>query len=154
MITKKNIQFIKLCLSASQIFSTCGKRKYAAILVDAQGHVVGMGYNGGPKNSVHCEDGGCPRFSEMSPSGSIYDNCIAVHAEQNAFLHSDYSSHAKSLYVNGPPCFTCAKLIVNSTVENVYYIEDLSYKDWQSVNLFLEKNNVIVRKIEKWQLES
>lgn len=154
MITKKNIQFINLCFQAAKIFSTCGKRKYAAILVDNDGHVVGMGYNGGPKNVQHCEDGGCPRLSEMSPNGSNYDNCIAVHAEQNAFLHSDYSSNASSIYVNGPPCFTCAKLIVNSTVKNLFYIKDDSYKNWSNVKMFLEGNDIIVMEIEKWQLEN
>lgn len=154
MIKRKNIQFIKLCFEAANIFSTCGKNKYAAILVDSDGHVVGMGYNGGPKNHIHCEDGGCPRYTTGSQPGSIYDNCIAVHAEQNAFLHSDYSSKAASIYVNGPPCFTCAKLIVNSTVKNLFYIKDDSYSDWNNVKLFLEKNNIEIREIDQWQLES
>lgn len=154
MISKKNKQFLKLCLSAAAIFSTCGKKKYAAVLVDEYGHVVGMGYNGGPKGFVHCEDGGCPRLKNNSKSGSIYDDCIAIHAEQNAFLHSDYSSQPKSLYVNGPPCFTCAKIIVNSTVEKLFYIQDDSYIDWKNVRMFLETNNILVQGVEKWQLEN
>jgi dCMP deaminase len=86
-----------------------------------------MGYNGGPSGATHCTDGGCPRMARNSPSGSNYDDCIATHAEQNAFLHSDYSAKPTKLYVNGPPCFTCMKLIVNSTVKEVYYLPDVSY---------------------------
>lgn len=133
---------MQMCIDHADIFSTCGKKQYTAVLVDQFGHVVGIGYNGGPKGFQHCEDGGCPRFLEGSPSGSNYDNCIAVHAEQNAFLHSDYSSHPTKLYVNGPPCFTCAKLIANSTVKTVYYLDDPSYREWEKVKLFLNKANV------------
>jgi len=137
ILPRKNYQYIQMCRSMAHIFSTCGKKKYCAVLLDDFGHVVGIGYNGGPSGSVHCEDGGCPRYLENSPSGSDYDNCIAIHAEANAFLHSDYSSRPSSIYVNGPPCFSCAKLIANSTVKNVYYISDQSYSDWDKVEKFL-----------------
>jgi dCMP deaminase len=145
---RKNKQYMQMCIATANIFSTCGKKKYAAVLVDKNDHIVGIGYNGGPRGFQHCEDGGCPRFQEMSDSGSIYDNCIAVHAEANALLHSDYSSQAYRIYINGPPCFSCAKLIANSTVEQVYYIGDSSYKDWENINSFLYKANVLTYEIE------
>ena len=139
---------MQLCLSTAEIFSTCGKKKYAAVLVDKNDHIVGIGYNGGPRGFNHCEDGGCPRFQQMSDSGSNYDNCIAVHAEANALLHSDYSSEPVKIYVNGPPCFSCAKLIANSTISQVYYMEDNNYKDWENVKSFLIKANVTTNQIE------
>lgn len=139
---------MQLCLSTAEIFSTCGKKKYAAVLVDKNDHIVGIGYNGGPRGFNHCEDGGCPRFQQMSDSGSNYDNCIAVHAEANALLHSDYSSEPVKIYVNGPPCFSCAKLIANSTINQVYYMEDNNYKDWENVKSFLIKANVTTNQIE------
>lgn len=142
--TRKDEQFMRLCVAASLIFSTCGKKKYAAVLVDKNEHIVGMGYNGGPKGYVHCEDGGCPRYMENSLNGSIYDNCIAIHAEANAFMHSDYSSRPKKIYVNGPPCFSCAKLIANSTVKYVYYMPDDSYMNWIEAKNFLLNSGVRV----------
>jgi dCMP deaminase len=145
---RKNKQYMQMCIETAKIFSTCGKKKYAAVLVDKNDHIVGIGYNGGPRGFEHCEDGGCPRFQQMSDSGSSYDNCIAVHAEANALLHSDYSSQAYKIYVNGPPCFSCAKLIANSTIEQVYYIEDNSYKDWENINSFLRKANILTYEIE------
>jgi len=147
-LTRKDLQYMQMCYSSATIFSTCGKKKYAAILVDEMGHIVGFGYNGGPRNSRHCEDGGCPRFQEMSPNGSNYDNCIAIHAEANAFLHSDYSSKPVKLYVNGPPCITCAKMIVNSTVEHVYYVSDSDYIQWPEVETFLNSSGVSTHKIQ------
>ena len=142
MITKKDNQFMQLCESAANIFSTCGKRKYSSILVVSNNHIVGFGYNGGPRGFVHCQDGGCDRLKQNSASGSSYENCIAIHAEANAFLHSDYNSNPEKIYVNGPPCFSCAKLIANSTVKTVYYKEDVSYLDWNNVENFLNKANI------------
>ncbi len=138
----KDIQFLRFCVAGSSIFSTCGKRQYMAILADDDYMVLGLGYNGGPKGSKHCKDGGCPRLEEQSPSGSNYDNCISIHAEQNAFLHSDHSSRPTKLFVNGPPCFTCAKLIVNSTVNKVCYVRDESYVEWANIARFLNENGV------------
>lgn len=148
LITRKNRQYMELCKSMASIFSTCGKKKYAAVLIDDYGHIVGVGYNGGPSGHAHCEDGGCPRFLQNSPSGSNYDNCIAVHAEANALLHSDYSAKPTKIYVNGPPCFSCAKLIANSTIKDVYYLEDTSYNDWSKVNKFLLDCNVNTWKVD------
>lgn len=136
-----------LCKAISNIFSTCSKRKYAAILIDEHGHVVGMGYNGGPSGMEHCEDGGCPRYQQNSANGSNYDNCIAIHAEANALLHSDYSSRAKEMYINGPPCFSCAKLIANSTIDTIYYISDVSYEEWPKVKEFLINCSIKIMEI-------
>ena len=141
-ISRKDIQYMQLCISMANIFSTCAKKKYAAVLIDELGHIVGMGYNGGPKSSTHCQDGGCPRYLQNSESGSNYDNCIAIHAEVNAIIHSNYSSKPKKIYVNGPPCFSCAKIIVNSTIEEVYYLSDSSYKNWENIKKFFTDNLV------------
>ena len=142
LFSRKDIQFLKFCISGSQIFSTCSKRKYMSILTDDNYMVIGLGYNGGPKNYLHCDAGGCPRVTENSPNGSNYDNCMSIHAEQNALLHSDHSARPTRLYVNGPPCFTCAKLIVNSTIKKVFYIRDESYSDWPKVAEFMKQNNI------------
>ena len=137
-----------MCLSVSDIFSTCAKKQYAAVLIDENNHIVSVGYNGGPSGFDHCKDGGCPRLQQNSTNGSDYDNCIAIHAEANALLHSDYSAKPTKLYVNGPPCFSCAKLIVNSTVTDVYYIEDPLYLNWPTVELFLNTFHVSTHRME------
>lgn len=141
-LKRKDIQYMQLCISASQIFSTCSKKQYCAILVDENNHVIGFGYNGGPSGFMHCNEGGCPRALENSPSGSSYDNCISTHAEANALLHTDYSSSPKKMYINGPPCFSCAKLIANSTVDHLYYLQNDEYSQWQSIQEFLHKAGV------------
>lgn len=147
-LTRKDLQYMQLCYSSATIFSTCGKKKYAAILVDEFGHIVGFGYNGGPSGSLHCEDGGCPRYKEMSQSGTNYDNCISIHAEANAFLHSDYSARPTKIYVNGPPCITCAKMIANSTVTDVYYVHDEDYSNWQEIEKFLNTTGINTHRVK------
>lgn len=144
MLSRKDEQFVRLCEQGAEIFSTCGKRQYMAILTNDSNHIVGVGYNGGPSGARHCKDGGCPRFLKNTISGSNYDDCIAVHAEQNAFLHSDFNARPSSLYVNGMPCFTCAKLIVNSTVKRVIIIYDDSYIQHEATMGFLADNKVEV----------
>ena len=141
-IKNKDAQFMDMCIASAAIFSTCKKRRYCAILVDESNHIVGFGYNGGPSGFKHCDDGGCDRAKLNSPSGSNYDNCIAIHAEANAFLHSDYSSSPTKMYINGPPCFSCAKLIANSTVKKVYYTKDANYEQWDFIKKFLNKAKV------------
>ena len=137
----KHVQFMQMCIAGANIFSTCSKRQYMAIITDYNNHVMGLGYNGVPKDFKHCNEGGCPRAIEGSPSGSNYDNCYAIHAEANAFLHSDYDK-ARRLYVNGTPCFSCAKLIANSGVVEVYYIRDEQYKQWPETEEFLSNAGI------------
>jgi len=52
------------------------------------GRVVASGYNGTPQGMRNCLDGGCPRCRDRGryPSGTGYDLCVCVHAEQNALL--------------------------------------------------------------------
>jgi deoxycytidylate deaminase len=78
---------------------------------------------------------------ENSPSGSSYDNCEACHAEQSALLFSDYTARKDggTIVVNGPPCFTCAKLIANSGLTELIYLPDPSYADWPRVEAFLKQ---------------
>lgn len=149
-VSRKDIQYMDLCMNVARIFSTCSKRQYGCILLDDLGHVVGFGYNGGPKKSMHCNEGGCPRVLENSPNGSSYENCIATHAEANAFLHSDYSSMPTKLYVNGPPCFSCAKLICNSTIKDVFYLADEKYSDWPKIEEFFINRNIKCWDLTEW----
>lgn len=136
----KDMKWMKMCFVGAELFSTCAKRQYFAILLDEQGHVLGTGYNGGPKGMKHCADGACPRLAANSPSGASYENCIAIHAEANALLHSDYSARRSgtTLYVNGIPCFSCAKLIVNGGVKRLVIVDDPSYVDWGNYRPMIE----------------
>jgi len=126
---QRDLKFLRWSLAGARIFSTCGKRQHMAIIVDARGFVVGVGYNGVPSGFTHCIDGGCPRLNNASPPGSSYEDCLSNHAEQNALLNS-FTRDARTggtIYVTGEPCFTCAKLITNSGITRVVITQDPSY---------------------------
>jgi dCMP deaminase len=142
----RDIKWLKLCIDASKIFSTCGKRQYASYIVDEHGYQIGFGYNGVPRGMAHCVDNGCPRLAEGSTSGSDYSNCRSIHAESNALLHSDYIARRQgcTLYVNGPPCWWCGKLIANSGVTKLVYIRDSSYVGFDETMLFLIEAGIAI----------
>lgn len=143
MITRKDRLFMEMTTHAAGQFSTCSKRQYHAIIVDSYGHIIGTGYNGGPKGFGHCNEGHCPRAQQGTASGSNYDNCIAIHAEANALLHSDYTArHGATIYVNGSPCFACAKLVANSGINRIVYVSDPTYATEADVISFLNQSNI------------
>lgn len=117
-----------------------------AILLSPGGRVVGTGRNGAPAGLVNCTSGGCPRGltapgevahgSGYGPGGA--GQCVAVHAEGNAFMYSNRSDYAcGSLIVNGPPCWACAVLIAGSGVRELAYKADPAYGDWPTIRDFL-----------------
>lgn len=124
MTETKDLQWLQLCEAGAQIFSTCAKRQYMAIIVDAQGRIAGQGYNGVPSKMKHCKDGGCPRYMNNVPSGTPYDTpeglCFSQHAEQGALSHGDGTRYSgATLYVNGIPCFNCAKAIAGAGITRI-----------------------------------
>lgn len=123
-VTAKDLKYLAWAVVGADIFSTCSKASYMAIVVDRYGIVVGTGYNGPPPGMTHCTDGGCPRAREQTAQGGSYANCVAVHAEANALLRvSRQDCDGATLYVNGLPCWECSKLIVGSGVRRVVYLE-------------------------------
>lgn len=136
--TTKEKKWLKSTYELANIFSTCSRKKYCAIIISKTGRVAGFGYNGGPSGSKHCDDGGCPRASLNVEHGSNYDNCIAIHAEANALLWSDqFLRESGTLIVNGPPCYGCAKMIVNSGIKKVIFPYDKEYKNIDEIISFL-----------------
>lgn len=132
-------QWMRWCESGARIFSTCSRRSYMALILATDGRILGSGYNGAPSGLRNCSDGGCPRAATSVGHGSPYGNCVAVHAEANALLHSDRSARISgTLYVNGPPCWDCAKLIASSGIKTVVYKPDNAYADWPKCEQLLE----------------
>lgn len=147
-MSKEN-KWLSVAESIGQAFSTCSRKQYGAIIIAPNGRVIGIGYNGSPPKSVHCVDGGCPRAISSSPHGSTYDNCVAIHAEANAIIWSDQAMRTgATLVVNGPPCFSCAKLIASSGVAKVICKYDADYAQFDDIISFLEKLNIEVKVVK------
>lgn len=119
--------------------SNCMKRKVAAIIVRDK-RVISTGYNGTPRGTRNCNEGGCPRCNNMAASGTSLDECLCSHGEENAIVQASY--HGVSLkdaiiYTTFAPCLMCAKMIINSGIREVVYNLDYPLND-SSFRLFKE----------------
>jgi dCMP deaminase len=124
--------------------SNCVRRQHGAVIVNHR-RIRSTGYNGPPSGHPHCDEGACPRARAEAVSGGGHDNCISIHAEANAILYSAPEERAgASIYITGPPCFGCAKLIANSGIDEVV-TEGETYEGWEDVRNFLLDCNVRVR---------
>ena len=128
--------------------SNCMKRKVAAIIVRDK-RVISTGYNGTPRGTRNCNEGGCPRCNGMATSGTSLDECLCSHGEENAIVQASY--HGVSLkdaviYTTFAPCLMCAKMIINSGIKEVVFNTDYPLND-SSFKLFGQAD-VLVRKLK------
>lgn len=116
--------------------ANCQGTRVGALVVKGN-RIVSTGYNGTPSGMVNCLDGGCRRCAARDfPSGSGYDLCICVHAEQNALLAAarfGISVGGSTLYTTSRPCFGCTKEIIQAKVAEVVYLHEWAHPDerWQ-----------------------
>jgi dCMP deaminase len=61
------------------------KRRVGAILI-RNNRVLSTGYNGTPRGLINCNQGGCERCNLGKSCGSNLDECLCLHAEENALL--------------------------------------------------------------------
>lgn len=93
--------------------------KVGACIVNSEKRIVGIGYNGFP---VGCDDKEFP----WGRDGDFLDTKYpyVVHAEPNAILNSNSNTRGCTLYVSLFPCNECAKLIIQSGIKEIVYMDD------------------------------
>ena len=127
--------------------SNCSRRQVAAVIVQSN-HLISTGYNGTPRGVKNCFAGGCPRCAGEVKSGENLDECLCVHAEQNAIVQAaklGITLEGATLYCTHQPCSMCSRMIINSGITRVVY--EKGYPDEFSLKLFSEAGIVI----EKFQ---
>lgn len=110
--------------------ATCFVKIGAVIVREDQ--IISTGYNGAPRGTRSClEKGYCLRRKKDIPSGTQYELCTSVHAEQNAIINSARSGVSLlngDIYIYGEmngqilkalPCFICKKMIINAGIRRV-----------------------------------
>ncbi|MBM3333943.1 dCMP deaminase family protein [Candidatus Sumerlaeota bacterium] len=105
--------------------SNCLSRRVGAVIVKDR-QIVSTGYNGTPKGITNCNEGGCPRCWSMAESGTRLDECLCVHAEENAIVQAACNGigiQGATLYTTFCPCSYCAKSIINAGIKRVVYRE-------------------------------
>ena len=103
--------------------STCLRRQVGAVIVSEDGYVVATGYNGVPSGIVSCmEKGFCYRQKHKIKSGTQYETCQSIHAEQNAIIQAGIRLCKNSvMYIYGHDfvCMMCKRFIVQSGLSKV-----------------------------------
>lgn len=131
--------YLKMAVEWGKL-SHCKRRQVGALIVKDR-MIISDGYNGTPVGFENpCED------------DEGYTKWYVLHAEANAILKvaaSTQSCRGATLYITLSPCKECSKLIHQSGITRVVYLEE--YKDRSGIE-FLEKANVKVRYIEPSEL--
>jgi len=118
--------FMGIAIAVRERADCRGQKVGAAIVFEDR--IISTGYNGTPEKMVNCSDGGCVRCANRGKtyaSGTAYDLCICVHAEQNAILSAarfGISVQGATLYTTTQPCFGCLKEMLQAKIRQVYYI--------------------------------
>jgi dCMP deaminase len=134
--------FIKIAMLVASR-SSCMSRQVGAVIVKDK-MIISSGYNGTPRGIKNCDEGGCRRCADKKAgkvnSGERLDECVCVHAEENALLQAAYNGVSVKggvLYTSLCPCRYCTKHIINAGIKAVYYNENYSL-DEISRQLFKE----------------
>jgi dCMP deaminase len=110
--------------------SYCKRKQVGAIIVRDR-MIISDGYNGTPSGFENC----CEDEENLT-------KWYVLHAEANAILkvaRSTQSCEGATLYITLSPCKDCSKLIHQSGIKRVVYLEE--YKDTSGVD-FLRKAGV------------
>lgn len=127
--------------------SNCVKRKVGAVIVRDR-RIISTGYNGTPRGTRNCNEGGCPRCNSFAQGGTRLDECLCSHGEENALTQAAYhgvSVRGAGLYSTFCPCLTCTKMIINAGIEEVVF--DADYPLGKVSLALLHEAGVVVRQI-------
>jgi len=141
MHNKYDVAYLKMALEWARL-SYC-KRKQVGALIVKDRTIISDGYNGTPSGFENC----CEDENNQT-------KWYVLHAEANAILkisRSTQSCEGATLYLTLSPCKECSKLIFQSGIKRVVYIQD--YSDNEGLS-FLKDAGVEILKISKEELEN
>lgn len=117
-----------------------------ACIVNDKKRIVGIGYNGFP---MGCDDDSFPWENKGEFLDTKYP--YVVHAEPNAILNANSSLEGCTLYVTLFPCHECTKLVIQSGIKEIVYMDD-KYEGTESdmaSKKMLDSAKIKYRKVSK-----
>ncbi len=100
--------------------SDCIRAQVGAVIVNTRRKVKGTGYNNSPVGVESClKRGACYRILNNIESGTRYETCRSIHAEQNAIIQAGEDNCVGSvMYVFGHEqvCILCRRFILNAGI--------------------------------------
>lgn len=109
-------------------------KKVGACVLDKDGRVLGVGYNGIRKKQIKSDEFWSDRDNRRK---------YIIHAEVNALSNVD-TTKAHLLAVTLLPCSSCANFIASHNIEKVIYLEEYD-KDDQSKDIFKFHNIELIK---------
>lgn len=106
--------------------STCARLTVGCV-ISRGGRILVQGYNGAPSGLPHCD---FPHEPEQ---------CLAVHAEQNAISWAarvGVALEGSEMVCTHQPCLSCARSIINAGIESVIY--DQEYRLTEGIELLTQ----------------
>ena len=124
-------------LEMAQIWANLSKarRKKVGCLIVKDGAIISDGYNGTPCGF----DNNCEYKDPKSFEDDLITKPEVLHAESNAITKlakSTQSSQGSTMYITISPCLECSKLIIQSGIKKVVYLNN--YRNLDGVNLLLK----------------
>jgi dCMP deaminase len=123
--------FIEIAKTVS-LRSNCIRKQVGAIIVDKAKKIKASGYNGVPTKVLSCrEKGFCYRMENNIESGTQYETCRSIHAEQNAIIQAgEEKCQGSIMYVFGHDfiCILCERFIVQAGITDIYLKKDNNSK--------------------------
>jgi dCMP deaminase len=140
---KVDITYIKMAQTWAEL-SHATRKKVGALIVK-NNTIIADGYNGTPsgfenecEEAINNEDGS---FKEYKTKWYV------LHAESNALAKvakSTQSCDGATLYITYSPCTDCSKLILQSGIKKVVYLEE--YRDIAGLD-FLRRAGIEIKKV-------
>lgn len=107
--------------------STCDRGRSGCVIAKDK-RIISSGYVGSPAGCKHCDEVGHEMHTVIKEDGTESRHCIRTsHAEENAIVQAakvGVSTDGATLYCKMTPCYTCAKMIINSGIKKVVAFND------------------------------
>lgn len=130
-----DIAYMNMAIAVSRL-SYAERAKVGSVLVSPSGQVISHGWNGTPAGMPN----NCESWNEELGRMKTLE-CV-IHSEANAILKcagNGIPASGSTLYVTLSPCLDCAKMILQTGIRRVVYLEP--YRSLEGID-FLTKQGV------------